>query len=248
MLNTLLASASWILDVIFFLVLVGGIAVGVKRGFVNGICKLAGTLFAIAFAFFFCVSMENFLENLFHMRTAISNGLLGCFTSEMMTTPIGANDVTASLEAAGVPGFIASMLSGVFAGAEIPDGTTPAMLIAPLLAKWISIAISFVLLIVLLKLGTWLAGKVLSSLIDKIPVVGTVNHLLGGVLGLVKALILLFIVFAILSWIPAPGLQSFIAESGIVGKIIGSEWFKNAVSYVASFQWYEDYIAQFLQA
>jgi len=244
MTSTLLAQASWIMDVLFFLVLVGGLALGVQRGFIKGICSLAGTLFSIAFAFFFCVSFEVFLDNVFGMTTAISNGLVGAFSgSEAMSTPIGSGDLAQALEEASVPSFIANAIVGAFDGMGVPDGTTPAMLVAPVVAKWIGIAISFVLLILIMKIGTWLVGKLLTALVERIPIVGTVNMLLGGLLGLFKGLILLFIVFMILSWIPSESMHTFIAESGVVGKIFVSDWFENATSYISSFQWYEDFLA-----
>ena len=243
MTSALLASASWIMDLLFFVVLVGGLALGVQRGFIKGICSLAGTLFSIAFAFFFCVSFELFLDNVFGMTTAISNGLVGAFSgSEAMSTPIGSGDLAQALKDAGVPSFIAGGIVSAFEGMGVPDGTTPAMLVAPVVAKWIGIAISFVLLIIIMKLGTWLLGKLLTAIVDRILVVGTMNMVLGGLLGLFKALILLFILFMILSWIPSDSMHNFIAESGVVGKIYVSDWFDNATSYISSFQWYEDFL------
>lgn len=51
----LLASWTWTIDVVFLLLLVAGTAFGAFRGFISGICKMAGTLFAIVFAVIFCV-------------------------------------------------------------------------------------------------------------------------------------------------------------------------------------------------
>ncbi|MDE6273537.1 MAG: CvpA family protein [Clostridiales bacterium] len=243
MTSALLAGASWVIDIVFFLILIGGLALGVQRGLIKGICSLAGTFFSIAFAFFFCVSFEVFLDNVFGMTTAISNGLVNSFSkSDAMATPIGA-DLAQALEAANVPSFVASAIMSTFEGMGVPEGTTPAMLVAPLVAKWIAVAISFVLLIIIMKGGTWIVGKLLTAFIGKIPVLRTVNMVLGGLLGLFEALILLFIVFMILSWIPSETMHSFIAESGVVGKIFVSDWFANATSYISSFQWYEDFLA-----
>ena len=54
--NNLLAAGGWTLDVAFFVILLVGILLGVMRGFVAGICKLAGKIFSVAVAVVFCVS------------------------------------------------------------------------------------------------------------------------------------------------------------------------------------------------
>ena len=51
----------WALDLIFFLILLLGLVLGSWRGFVKGICKLAGTIFAIVVAVTFCNPFKNAL-------------------------------------------------------------------------------------------------------------------------------------------------------------------------------------------
>ncbi len=71
----LLASSAWILDVVFFVILILGILFGSWAGFVRGVCKLAGTIFAIFVAVTFCNAFKNSLESAFGMTTAIANGV-----------------------------------------------------------------------------------------------------------------------------------------------------------------------------
>ena len=84
----LLASWTWTIDVVFLLLLVAGTAFGAFRGFISGICKMAGTLFAIVFAVIFCVSFSNFLDNVFHLTTALANSLPNSFHKEALLTPL----------------------------------------------------------------------------------------------------------------------------------------------------------------
>ena len=120
------------------------------------------------------------------------------------------------------------------------------MMLGSVLAKWFSIAISFVLLVVLIKLAAVLLDKGLSGLVERVAPFRVINQLLGAILGLLKAGILLFIVLAICSWIPLESMHSFLSSSAIVGPIFRSEWFAAATSYAISGQWFDDYIAQFI--
>ena len=247
----LLASWTWTIDVVFLLLLVAGTAFGAFRGFISGICKMAGTLFAIVFAVIFCVSFSNFLENVFHLTTALANALTNSFHKEALLTPlpvdIAGADVKVALEELGVGWLPRSLISASFSSVEtIPAGTTAAMLLGSTLAKWISIVISFVLLIVLVKLAAVILDKSLSGLVDKVAPFRVINQLLGALLGLLKAGILVFVLLAICSWIPIEGLHNFLSSTAIVGPIFRSDWFAAATSYAISGQWFDDYIAQFL--
>ena len=52
----LLSSNGWILDLAFFLILLLGVVFGIRKGFISGVCNLAGWIFSIAFAIFFCIN------------------------------------------------------------------------------------------------------------------------------------------------------------------------------------------------
>ncbi len=54
--------------------------------------------------------------------------------------------------------------------------------------------IVFMILFIVLTISLKALSKLLSSLIEKIPLVGTADFLLGGVLGLIKAAILVYVV------------------------------------------------------
>ncbi len=175
--NLLASSGAWVLDVIFFALILGGILIGVAHGFLRGVCKLAGTVFAVAFAFFFCMPMHGSLEKSFGLTTALTKA---------------------------------------FGNATV--------------AGWVSIAISFVALFVIVKVGAWLIGKFGTSLVERIAPLRVVNRVLGGLLGLAKALILIFLLLALCSWINAPAINECISSSAVVGSIYNWEWFRWAVA------------------
>lgn len=76
---------TWIVDLLFVLILLGGIFLGANRGFVKSIAKFAGTLFAIIFAVTFAISLSNALENWFGMTTALFNWIGSWFTAPEYT-------------------------------------------------------------------------------------------------------------------------------------------------------------------
>lgn len=62
--------------------------------------------------------------------------------------------------------------------------------VASVVARIVSFAVMFVVFSILLKL----ASGLLSSVLKKIPLVGTANKLMGGVLGLLKAIVIIYVI------------------------------------------------------
>lgn len=252
MLNELLAPAGWILDLVFFLILILGTALGAYKGFIAGVSKLAGKVVSIIFAVMFCVSFANFLELCFHMTTGIANGIAASLAKNevyaigLPTDVVGA-EIGTALEALGVGTISRWLIGRTFASvALIPKGTTAATLLGSIFAKWISIVIAFVLLIVLLRLGVGLVGKLCGSIVERFAPLRIANQTLGALLGFVESALLIFLILLLLNWLPINALHEFIQSSGIVGKIFVSEWFQNATSYAISGAWFSEYIAKFI--
>ena len=178
---SLLAKGAWSLDVLFFLLLLLGIFLGVRIGFLKSVCKLAGTIFSVVIAVVFCVPLQASLERSFHWTTKMNLSM-----NRLPDSPLG---------------------------------------------KWIMVAICFVFLILLVRLGCWALGSVGTALIDRFAPIRIVNMILGGILGAFEMFTILFVLFAILRWIPSEPLHEFIASSGVVGKIFNptnSSWFWHA--------------------
>ncbi|MBO5045374.1 MAG: CvpA family protein [Clostridia bacterium] len=241
MLNGLLVSGAVVLDVVFVAVVLLGLLLGVKKGFIKGICKLAGTLFAVAFALFFCISFETFLDSAFGMRTAIANGIVESLSQKEFfqteLTGLAHDALLVLLDDAGLGNVASEVVVDAVVSQNVPEGTTLAMIVGPLFAKWISMAISVVLLFVLIKLATVILAALLTGAVEKIKVLKFFNKLFGGLLGLLKSCVLVFIVLMIASWLPIESVQTFIDGSTVVGAIYRSEWFTGATQFVVSFEW-----------
>lgn len=94
--------------------------------------------------------------------------------------------------------------------------------------EWIMVAISFILLLVIVKLSCWFLGKAGSALANSVAPIRIVNMILGGILGAFKAFIFIFVILAIFRWIPSDSFHNFIGSSGVVGKMFDSQWFIDA--------------------
>lgn len=170
----------WIIDVVFMFILIGGILLGIHRGFVAGICKIAGTFLAVFVAFSFCTMFQHTLESWFGLTTALYHAI----------------------------------------------GSEKA-------AYWIAVVISFIALVIIVKLCAWLLGKLFTSVIDKLSAFAFINRLLGGLLGLVMAAASIFLILTFFQWIHVGSVDNYISSSTIVGAIYNWDWFKEA----ATFSW-----------
>ena len=84
--------------------------------------------------------------------------------------------------------------------------------------------ITFVALFIVFSILLKIASKVLSSLLDKIPLVGTANSVLGAALGLIKALVIVFVIctlcYIIVQSDNGENLKSIISDSYIYQFVI----------------------------
>ncbi len=159
---------SWILDVIFFVVLIGGCLVGVKVGFVKGVCRIAGWVLSFIVPFVFCAAFKDALESWFGMVSAIQSGI----------------------------------------------GTT--------IGGWVSMGISFILLFILVRLGTWLLGKIGTALTDSSKIFSAINQIFGGLLGIAEAFLFCYFLLLVCNWLPLDNVHTFIEGSTVVGAIYHS--------------------------
>lgn len=108
--------------------------------------------------------------------------------------------------------------------------TTLSQSMNPTIAGWVAVAISFVGLVLLVKLGTWLLAKVGTKLVEKSNVLKGLNRFLGALFGLAFALVILFFLLTACRMLNIDVVNEFIRSSYVVGKIYDWEWFVNATA------------------
>lgn len=243
MLNNLLAGSGWVLDLVFFLIIVLITALGAYRGLIKGLAKFAGKIVSFVFAFLFCVSFANFLESCFHMTTAIANGIASSIAKNEVYNigipfAVAGTEISAVLSEIGIGAFPRWLIKVAFSNvALIPQGTTTAVMLGSALSKWIAIVIAFVALIILMRFGVTLVARLVSHIIHKFSTLRVLDQFLGAVLGMLKAFLLIFLLLCFCKWLPIDSLHSFIESSSVVGKIFASSWFESATNYTVSGEW-----------
>lgn len=166
--------AGWILDILFFALILLGIGFGAWRGLFKSVCKMAGTVFSVSFAFIFCISFSNALEGWFGLETLL------------------------------------------------------AAKVGTLFASILSIIISFVGLVILVKLGAFLLGVLGKTFVKQSKLLNSIDRFFGGLLGGVMALLLIFFLLAVCSWINTAGLNAYIDSSYVVKAVYHWDWFVQA--------------------
>lgn len=128
--------------------------------------------------------------------------------------------IGSAIDKLSIPDFIKSFI--------LKDAGDPAGLLtdgADALAKTVFTvmltAIVFLLIMVLIRIIFFLLEKTIEKLFKKVKLLKAVNHVLGGVLGLVNAIFLTYVVLAILAMTSStfPGAAASVSDSAIVSRL-----------------------------
>ncbi len=92
-------------------------------------------------------------------------------------------------------------------------------------ADWISVAICFIGLIIVVKLLTMIVGAIGKAILGASKVLTGVDRILGGILGIAEAFLVILILLMIMKWVNFDAANAFIGQSQIVGKIFNAQWF-----------------------
>lgn len=92
-------------------------------------------------------------------------------------------------------------------------------------ADWISVAICFIGLIIVVKLLTMIVGAIGKAILGVSKVLTGVDRILGGILGIAEAFLVILILLMIMKWVNFDAANAFISQSQIVGKIFDAQWF-----------------------
>ena len=105
-------------------------------------------------------------------------------------------------------------------------GETPASIVA--------LIISFILLFVIVKLGAMLLGAFGTAIANSCKFFATINRLLGAVLGLLEAIVIIYLILTACYWINSDSLNLLISQTSVVSVIYHSDWF----IWAANFQYF----------
>ena len=177
---------------------------GLKKGFFKQLMGFAAILLAVLGARLLTPVTADFVATT-PLNQTIDDKIVNWLEAKegIFTTVVSSDPTTEQIEEAmtetGLPGFIVNAIAKYF-NLEVAEGETKtfAELLSPEITRVIVVVISFIALILIL----WLAFFILAKILNKIfsfGVLGLLNRILGGGLGLIKALLVISLVFLGLS-------------------------------------------------
>ena len=231
--NNLLVSAGLITDGIVAAIVLIFVLVGVKKGFIKSVLSFFGTIVALIVAFIFCKQFAGILDDKFSLLSKLAGIVENTLdNNSKFAIELSAGAIQESLEAANIPGFMVSLIMQlpVVINNTYPAGTTVATLVAPVIANYILLLISFLGLFIIFKI-VLIILKLFADSIKKVKIIDVVDKLLGLVVGVIEATIVIYISLTVISFFPTvmskpmqgineSQITKYLYESDILGKAL----------------------------
>ena len=206
------------IDLIVACILLISFFVGVSLGFVRQFFSLVGGLLSIALAWAFCKPLSTMIAD---KVPAVTETLEGWF---------------ADLTADKIPPFLKTLFESL-----MQEGVS----IQQLFAKWVLIVACFLIIFIIAKIAFSLLKKFFVFIVEHLALINGVDKLLGGVLNLIKMIVVLALVMVAINMIGID-ISKYLApvtEEGEVvtcyfneflTKIMNSSLIKNALTSILS--------------
>lgn len=197
------------------------ILVNMKKGFVKQIIGLVATIAALILAYLFCAKLTEFVNNQFGWHDKLAESLLGGFSKkgDAFNVEATAESIKAAVQSLGLPDFVSDAIVKIAAGAT-DASVTVGQLVADVMAKYILLAASFILLFIVIRLLLQLVKVIVVKLFN-LPILKGIDRLLALVLGVVKTLIVVYILVYIIQIMPnvvpfVESLKKAVSESQVI--------------------------------
>ena len=125
--------------------------------------------------------------------------------------------ISEALAGKALPQFLIDAIVSSVGNESIPVGTTIAMLAGDALGGFIAGLIAWLVLFFIAKLILMLVKTLVCSVIENLPIVSSLNTLLGFVLGVLQGLLIISAIVAVLSILPIPSASTFFSNCMFVG-------------------------------
>lgn len=211
-------SANLIVDILAALVLFIFAVVAAKKGFIECFFGLISTVLAIVLAFVFMKSVLEWTNGLFGLQGVIESGCESAFSKiNGFDIDVSSEGLRALLEEKNLPTFLIDSVVESVGNSEVAAGTTVATLLAQKVSGFAASLLSWLAIFLLVKLVLRFLRKALTSIIENIPIVGSLNRLLGFFVGALQGLLIVSGVIAFLALIPAEGMNTFFNDCVFIG-------------------------------
>lgn len=209
---------NYVIDILAVIVIIGVAIVSAKRGFADCLFGFISTIVAILLAFLLLKPVMNWTNGLFGLQDAVEKGCVSALSKiKGFSMDISNQGISEALAGKALPQFLIDAIVSSVGNESIPAGTTIAMLAGDALGGFIVGLIVWVILFFVAKLLLMLVKNLVCSLIENLPIVSSLNTLLGFVLGLLQGLLVVSGIVAVLSILPIPGATNFFSNCMFVG-------------------------------
>jgi len=222
-----------ILDLIVVALLIFFSLVGLRQGFVNRVVGIvAGTIsFAIALAL--CKPFANLLNAMFGMTDSLSASITKFFakTESYNVVVSDAVEFKQLLKLKDVEFLPSFVMDAVVKMANVQKGKTIAEILGMTCGKFAAIGISFLILLILVRVLCILLKFVFTSIEDKFPTIFLANKVLGVAFGFIQCLLFIYAVLFVITLLPS-GLTGWLQAIVDKSKICYFLSRKNALGFI----------------
>lgn len=208
------------LDFVIIAILLVGVFIGIKKGFIDQLFSLVGIFATIIGAILLCkLVANNFMASdsgaIFNKMQEFTANKLGEWeyyeSTKVVWSDVETNAglINQALTLLGLPAIIANLglFNGMFKGFSAEPATLASQL-PQTLTLYVNYAISFVILFIILSIAILILKKTLKKLAS-LPLIAPIDKLLGIIFAVIKNLITIIAVFVVATFI-----SSFITPIG----------------------------------
>lgn len=204
-----------------------------KKGFVNCLFGVISSLLAIGLAMLMMNVVLDWTNGLFGLEGVLEKGCANAFAKiKGFDIDVSNQGIETALADKNIPKFLIKMVVEEFGDSTIATGTTIAMLVGQSLGGLIAGLICWVVIFLVVKGLLFIVRKVITGILEQIPIVGKLNHVLGFAVGAVKAILIFSAIVAIFSIIPSQGISNFFNECIVVGWLYNSNPINVILSWI----------------
>ena len=223
---------------IIFLV---SVLVGYKKGLIKIVASLVATLLCIVLVMFISPSVSKWIQESTPLRETIQNKCVELLVpdtaavEEVLQVEIPRDQQISMIEGAQLPEIFRQMLlennnSEVYSALGVQTfGEYIGAYVAKVVADILAFLVTFIAVFIIIRVAIGVLG-----IIDKLPVIGGVNHLAGGVVGAGMGILIIWILFIVITLLynTSIGVACLedIAESEILTKLYENNILMNYIT------------------
>lgn len=218
-----------IVGIVFLL----SVIIGYKRGLVKIIASLLATLVCIVLVFLISPSVSKWIQESTPLKETVKNKCIELLLpdettgDEVLQTELPREEQISLIEGADMPDVIRKMLlennnSEVYTALGVQTfGEYIGAYVAKVIADILAFLITFVAVFIIVRVALGML-----NILDKIPLVGGANHLVGGILGAGIGILIIWVLFIVITLLYNTSLgvacMKGISESEILTKLYDS--------------------------